>query len=113
MSEEGVDHAPCQEEVARLTATLAQVTRERDEARSEAEKERKSKDFHICYGEQIIHKLESRLATLEGAVRDTLDTLHLHAIPELQGAYRLVNDGEVEQLERRLSALLPPPQERG
>ena len=102
MSEEGVDHAPCQEEVARLTATLAQVTRERDEARSEAEKQRKSKDFHICYGEQIIHKLESRLATLEGAVKRIGSEQHCQHCEAAECSHRIA-----------ASALLPPAQERG
>lgn len=43
---------------------------------------------------------------LQNSLRDLIDTIQLHSLPEIQGDYRLVNDGELEQaVERSMAAL--------
>ncbi len=40
------------------------------------------------------------------ALKDVIDTVHMHSLTELQGSYRLVNDGEIAQaIERAEQAL--------
>lgn len=69
---------------------------------------KKDHEFYVM-AHTVIPELVAENKRLREVIKDFIDTVHMHSLAELDGSYRLINDGEIAQtIERAEQSLTQP-----